>query len=318
MGGGAIAIAYGRWVGFGLGCGTSRSLRLGLLLAGAATAVSLALAQGATGDTAPIPSSPDLPWTDPAHHSPLELLAGQIASHIAGHPVSVQCEGDTDWASIVSGMGGDPNAESGFVASQWNSSTGQLVSLSNVAVLASNICLPLNDFAMATTKPTKCVAVSADGRSLVVDRRSKAPKRTVNAKAKAVVAVPGPCYLGGGETAATMTPAFWTNYSIYSIAILTLAHESIHLSGIVGGQLANGLEVGDPQAEAKADCYGMQWMPYIAEQLGDTPDDAQAIATYFWDKIYPLSQATHPEYWSPDCRPGGALDTRPPGATAWP
>ena len=47
-------------------------------------------------------------------------------------------------------------------------------------------------------------------------------------------------------------------------------------------------------------------------------DFAQAIATYFWDKIYPLSQATHPEYWSPDCRPGGALDTRPPGATAWP
>ena len=72
------------------------------------------------------------------------------------------------------------------------------------------------------------------------------------------------------------------------------------------------------QAEAKADCYGMQWMPYVAEQLGDTPDDAQAIARWFWDKVYPLSRPTHPEYWSADCRPGGALDARPAGTTAWP
>jgi hypothetical protein len=118
--------------------------------------------------------------------------------------------------------------------------------------------------------------------------------------------------------AAKKSPAYWAAYDLDAIAIFTLAHEAIHLGGVVGGTLSNGTAVGDPQAEAKADCYGMQWIPYVAQQLGDTPDDAQAIARYVWDKVYPLSQPTHPEYWSPDCRPGGALDERPAGATAWP
>ncbi len=115
-----------------------------------------------------------------------------------------------------------------------------------------------------------------------------------------------------------MPASYWTSYSIYAFAILTLAHEAVHLGGIVGGTLANGQQVGDPQAEAKADCYGMQWMPYVAEQLGDSAGDAQAIAEYFYDKIYPIVETNDPSYWSPECRPGGALDIRPPGTTAWP
>ena len=43
----------------------------------------------------------------------------------------------------------------------------------------------------------------------------------------------------------------------------------------------------DPLGEAKASCYGMQWMPFVAQQLGATADDAQAIARYYWDVIYP-------------------------------
>ena len=31
----------------------------------------------------------------------------------------------------------------------------------------------------------------------------------------------------------------------------------------------------------------MQWMPFVAQQLGATADDAQAIAVYYWDVIYP-------------------------------
>jgi hypothetical protein len=233
--------------------------------------------------------------------------------------VSIDCEGDSDWAQLVSGYGGDPNAESGYVPSQWNSATGQLVSLSSSAYLASNACLPLMQFAEATTKPTKCVAVAAtavlNGTHTVQAAGHRVTRRSTTRARRAAA---GPCYLGNGKTAAPMTPGFWTNYSLYAMAILTLAHESIHLSGIVGGTLPGGQQVGDPQAEAKADCFGMQWMPYVAEQLGDTPDDAQAIAEYFYDKIYPLVEQNDPSYWSPDCRPGGALDIRPAGTTAWP
>ena len=57
-----------------------------------AIAVLLACGPTAQSDTAPIPTSPDLPWTNPTHQSSLEVLASQIATHIAGRPVTVKCE----------------------------------------------------------------------------------------------------------------------------------------------------------------------------------------------------------------------------------
>jgi hypothetical protein len=117
-----------------------------------------------------------------------------------------------------------------------------------------------------------------------------------------------------------MPPSFWSDYERYASAIVTLAHEAIHAGGVVGGRLPSGLAVGDQQAEAKAECYGMQWMRYVAVRLGDTPDDAQAIAAYFWDKLYPRGRTSaNPEYWSADCRPLGTLEIEVPGeSTAWP
>jgi hypothetical protein len=316
-----MPFVYRRCVRLGrFGPGISSRFRRRGVLAGIAAGLTLALAQGAFADTAPIASSPDLPWSNPLHQSPLELLAGQIASHIAGRTVGIECDGDAAWATLVTQRGGDPNAESGYVATSWNGTTGQMISNSSVADLATSVCSPLNAFAMATTKPTKC-ATSALLVRAAPARPGAAASRVHGVDAQTsrrALGSPVPCYLGGGKTAASMPSAFWAQYATYSVAILTLAHESVHLGGMVGGQLSNGLSVGDPQAEAKADCYGMQWMPYVAEQLGDTPDDAQAIATYFWDTIYPLARTSHPMYWSPDCRPGGALDVRPPGAVAWP
>jgi len=222
------------------------------------------LAAGALGDTQPVPPSAAAPWSDPGHQSPLEVLASRIASQVTGKPVAIHCESDDDWNAVVTQAGGDPAGESGFVATQWNGATGQLMSLSSVAELSQGICGPLQEFASASMTPTKCmvrhVALLEGTR-----RRTKAVKQPVSA----IV----PCYLGGGRRAAAMSPAYWSAYNAYSIGILTLAHESIHLGGAVGGTLSNGLRVGDPQAEAKGDCFGMQWMPYVAQQLGDTPDD---------------------------------------------
>ena len=273
---------------------------------------------GAAADTAPLPSSPDLPWTDPAHGSPLELLASQIASHIAGRPVAIHCEGDTDWGTLVRQRGGDPDAESGFVGTSWNSATGQLVGLSSYAELSAAVCLPLDTFAQATTKPTKCLIPSSTVVSARAGTRARAQRLTTQRTKRGAERL-GPCSLGDGKTATRMPAWFWSSYESFAVAIQTLAHESIHLGGVVGGRLSNGLPVGDQQAEAKADCYGLQQMQYVAEQLGDTPDDAQAIAGYFWDKVYPRAKSSsYSQYWSPDCRPGGALDIRPPGSTIWP
>ncbi len=289
-----------------MGNGTGRRTgRCAALLAAAASA--FALTAGALADVAAVPATTALPWSDPAHQTPLELLAGQIASHIAGRPVAVRCEGDTDWAGLVGGAAGD---EEGYVASSWNGGTGQLVAVSSTIELAGGaVCLPLQRFAAAVVKPTRCAAPFRPPPRRPVARRA-ALRRT-----QAVA--PGPCYLGGGRTAAPMSAAFWADYAGYATAILTLAHESIHAGGTVGGRLPSGLAVGDPLAEAKADCFGMQWIPYVAQRLGDTADDAQAVATYFWETIYPRERAAAPQYWSADCRSRGPLDLGPPGA-AWP
>jgi hypothetical protein len=116
-----------------------------------------------------------------------------------------------------------------------------------------------------------------------------------------------------------MTTAYWKAYSTLTEALLTVAHEAIHLSGVVGARFSNGVQGGTTQPEAKATCYGMQWIPYVAQQLGDTPDDGLAIEQYSWDLMDPqLENSVNGPYGSADGRPGGAMDMRPAGSTAWP
>ena len=289
------------------------------LLAACVLAALAALPAGALADATPLESSAELPWADPAHQSPIELLASRIASQIAGRPVTVRCAAPAEWTAVVQTNGGDPSAEAGFVATSWDTDTGALVSAASVAELnGESICLPLQRFAEAASKPTKCRAAPTVQPAATTDKRgrlTRAPNRSsTSARSRQARASldPGPCYLPDGSSAAPMPASFWRAYASYAEAILTLAHESIHLGGIVGGQLADGLPVGDPQAEAKANCYGMQWMPYVAEQLGDSADDAQAIADYDWTTIYPLARSSSdPLYWSAACVRGGALDLDP-------
>ena len=289
-----------------------RPLAWGLLLAGAALLCFLA-APVAAADTAPLAPSASPSWLDPDHGSPLEVLAGEIASQIAARPVTVRCEAAANWSRLIRARGGDPNAESGYVLTTWNDTTGALMSASTSTELSGrDVCSRLADFATASSKPTKCA--TNDGL-----RTPQAVRGASLRKAKRAGSSMQPCYLGNGAVASPMTAAYWSDYEDYAVAILTLAHESVHLGGIVGGRLANGQVVGDAQAEAKADCYGMQSMAAVAVRLGDTPADAQAIATYFWDKIYARSKtSTHAAYWSANCRPGGTLDIRAAGHLSWP
>lgn len=99
------------------------------------------------------------------------------------------------------------------------------------------------------------------------------------------------CLLAGGcdrETLAAVS------------GIVTLAHESWHLRGIVD--------------EARTQCYAVQTTQDVALALGIAPHDAQLIAARV-----ALDDALAPrgEYHSPACRPGGAYDLRPE-TTVWP
>jgi hypothetical protein len=82
--------------------------------------------------------------------------------------------------------------------------------------------------------------------------------------------------------------------------IVTLAHESWHLRGIVN--------------EAQTQCYAVQTTETVARSLGVAADDAHAIAVRV---AADDARAPEGEYHSSQCRPGGAYDLRP-DTPAWP
>ena len=101
----------------------------------------------------------------------------------------------------------------------------------------------------------------------------------------------------------TCAPSDCNNVVNVIWALETVAHESYHLLGYTN--------------EAQVDCYGMQSIWFVASRLGAPVGEAEAIASYFWQRIYPLRRIETPTYWSPECRDGGKYDLRP-ASHAWP
>jgi hypothetical protein len=81
------------------------------------------------------------------------------------------------------------------------------------------------------------------------------------------------------------------------VAVHVLTHESMHLAGITD--------------EALAECAAVQRDARTARLLGAPAGAARALAVEYWHAVYP----TMPDgYRSPECRQGGRLDERLPGA----
>ena len=253
----------------------------------AVSAALLACCAGvARADVATIADDGSQPWDGGAAvTTPIEALAGRIASGIAGRPVSVRCESDTDWAALT-----QPSFL-GFV-SFWGARPV------DYAELSPSVCRSLQSFALAAAKPTKCSRTVRVRRTVVrVVRRKRLRVTTYSAVARPA----GPCFPRGRQQ--TGDQPFWDGYFADAEAIQTLAHESIHLKG-------------DP-VEAEAECYGMQAVGSVAQQLGDSADDGRAIARYYATLLYPQRETQSPDYWSAECRAGGALDLTPDDGV-WP
>jgi hypothetical protein len=75
------------------------------------------------------------------------------------------------------------------------------------------------------------------------------------------------------------------------VAVHVLTHEAMHLAGVVD--------------EAAAECAAVQRDAHTARLLGAAPADAAALATSYWQRVYPHMPDG---YRSGDCRPGGAMD----------
>ena len=319
----------------------------GLALAFAAFGVAVARA-----DTVTLPPGTGLPWTNPQHQGPLEQLAGRIATHIAGRPVTVRCEGDTDWLKLTTERGIDPGTELGYVGVEVFSRGDRIANVvtASFTELSPGTCAALQAFALADPKPTTCQPPVTETSTVLRPRRvatrikvdlgpdPKHPgkRRTVTRTAWKTVQVPTtvtsqqpgpsvPCYVGGltgsaPRFAVEQSKASLRAYQDTTEAILTLAHEAVHLGGAIGGTTTTGLSYGDPLAEARAECSGMQWMAYVAQQLGGSAADAVAIAQLQARWLYPLRNEPggHDEYWSADCVADGALDIRTDRTAPWP
>jgi hypothetical protein len=81
------------------------------------------------------------------------------------------------------------------------------------------------------------------------------------------------------------------------VAVHTLTHEAIHMSGIT--------------SEAETECVAMQRDAEMARLLGAEPSEAMQLARYYWTNVYPRMPSP---YSSPECRDGGSLDSNLPDA----
>jgi hypothetical protein len=271
---------------------------------------SAVLARAAYAETAVLPQSADLPWTDPAHASPLEQLATQVAQQIAGRPVSVRCEGENDWDTLAVQDGFDPSVELGSVPFSYFVSDRTIADGGDVAYLSPGVCWNLEQFGLATVKPTECQPIAPLGVSLQDARR-------FGEDSDLGPAGPTPCFAGGVAVDPSQSGAYWQTYEASVQALWVLAHESIHL---LQDQVGASIDAILPMSETDANCYGLQWLPAVAEQFGATPDDAQSIADYAFANLYPAQQglsANGSSYWSADCREDGPLDLTP-GDGIWP
>ena len=88
-----------------------------------------------------------------------------------------------------------------------------------------------------------------------------------------------------------------------AMALQVVSHEAYHLWGAF--------------EEAKAECYGLQSIFYVADQLGASLEQGKELGRLYWTTLYRVHGTKWPKYWSPDCRNGGRLDLRPNDAR-WP
>ena len=79
------------------------------------------------------------------------------------------------------------------------------------------------------------------------------------------------------------------------IAVHVLTHEAMHMAG--------------ERNEARAECLAVQRDAQLARALGDTPEQALALARQYWRTVFPQLPD---DYRSGACAPGGAFDQHLP------
>jgi hypothetical protein len=282
-----------------------------------ALVASLAIVASAGAERAVLPSG-NVPWSDPAHNSPLEQVASAVASQIAERPVRIQCHSEAEWAAL-----GLPSGALGVVRYLYNPYTGVIVATEDIGHIREAACGWTQLYGQSAVKPTRCATTETITKTVydtvrvrkkvfywVTVKTKKGKKKRirksryiwVTKRVPRTVAeqVPGPsvpCY-GSGQ-------ALPTDYRNYAIGLEVISHEAIHLFDERVGYYVQT----QASAESRAECFGMQLLSAWAETWGGDPDDAHAIERFYYDVEYPKWIGS--PYWRPDCVENGPLDINP-------
>jgi hypothetical protein len=245
-----------------------------------------------------------LPWASgAAEQSPFEIIASRIAGGIAQRSdVEARCEGETEWATLAADRHHDSAELLGYVQFTYEPEDGGFALRPGaLAELSPRACWNASEYAK-NPNPTCQTGTERQARRRWVQR----PVRT-----RELVRRGGRWVKKSSWAKRRVRLTTYTTVPVYGacppsrdtvIGIWTLAHEAVHLSGVV--------------AEDTTDCYGLQWIPWAAMQLGASAEYAKTIGAKAWS-LYQAERPLVPAYYSTECREDGALD-RSPGDGVWP
>jgi hypothetical protein len=228
--------------------------------------------------------------------TPFEAELVAIASEIAERPVQVQCNGAEEWSALAAQTGFEATTVWGYVTF---TPTSNGWAPGDDAQLSEAACRYADAFWRngSASKPARTCRVGTK-----VERRLEHRVRRVRVKTAAGFV--------------TKRKRVWVQVRVEVpvmglcpgyveerlFALQTIAHESVHLSGV--------------EDEAVAECYGMQLLAWVAWKLGAPDTLARQMAADYW-RAYYLVQRPGTPYFDEGCRDGGVLDLAPDRA-GWP
>lgn len=253
-----------------------------------------------------------LPWAGGnATVTELEARLAEIGREFVEKDVEYFCNGNTDWMTLAATEGFDGNTVWGYVWFAWNSDTWTYGPL-HYSHLSENACYYLDAFVAAVDKRgmKRCQTGTAPiyetqtrtryvTKTITTKKRIKVKGRwkVKKVRTKKRMPVTYEVEVQTGEEPVYATCDDWTKKLF---AINTFSHETVHLAGVSGEELA--------------ECSSIQNLAWFAWKLGADPAFAREIARDYVAEFYD----SRPEgYWSPLCYDGGPWDLSP-GEPGWP
>jgi hypothetical protein len=216
------------------------------------------------------------PWSGgAARTTSFERSATGIARSLVGEPVRLECAAPDLWRSLGTTEGFDP--ETTWAMTPLRLSGGESrAHADGHSDLAPRTCRLASAFMAAPTAMGARICrhgTTTRWRTVAATARHARPARR-----RIRVPLLGECDDWGAKL----------------VAVHVIAHESMHLAGVVD--------------EAVADCLALQLDASVATGLGASGSFARSLAREYWSVYYPAQDAS---YRSGACRDGGALDLFP-------